>query len=106
MTNLSDNFDEFLLLGILCSFVGSSMLLIVFPPTRTDTLLDSIQFDEINHLKQTKSQLLMLKKQYKSLSLSQVDYIKSDYIDNNNDNNNNNNNLEILLMAKTKLHKL
>eukprot|EP00484_Ammonia_sp_Unknown_P016651 CAMPEP_0197040404 /NCGR_PEP_ID=MMETSP1384-20130603/17106_1 /TAXON_ID=29189 /ORGANISM="Ammonia sp." /LENGTH=648 /DNA_ID=CAMNT_0042471153 /DNA_START=30 /DNA_END=1976 /DNA_ORIENTATION=- len=67
----SDYFDECLLLGILCSFVGSFMLLIDFNPSSSNTLLDAIQFDELNYSKQIKKQLLMLQKQHQSLTMSQ-----------------------------------
>ena len=70
----ADSFDECLLLGVLCSFVGSIMLLIDFNPSRSSTLVDSIQFDDLHHLnrsKQIKSQLLTLKEQHESLSMSQ-----------------------------------
>ena len=81
-----DYFDECLLLGILCSFVGSFMLLIDFNPNRSNTLLDSIQFDEINYSKKMQSQLLMLQKQHESLTMSQ-----SQINININDNHHNNN---------------
>ena len=67
----SDAFDECLLLGILCTFIGNVMLLIDFNPSRSSTLLDSVQFDELNHSKEIKSQLLTLKEQHQSLTMSQ-----------------------------------
>jgi len=64
----ADRFDEGLLLGALCSFVGSTMLLIDFNPSRNNTLIEWVQFDEIKHVE---SQLLTLHQQHQSLTASQ-----------------------------------
>merc|ERR1712228_746341 len=71
LQNGSDVFDECLLLGILCTFIGNVMLLIDFNPSRSSTLLDSVQFDEFRHSKEIKSELLTLREQHESLTMSQ-----------------------------------
>jgi len=73
--NHRDYFDECLLLAMLCSFVGSFMLLIDFNPQRPHTLLDAIQFEQLNYSQHIREQLLHLQQQHQSLTKSQSQII-------------------------------
>lgn len=73
------------------------MLLIDFNPSRTNTLLDSIQFDELNYSKDMKSQLLLLQKQHHHLTMSQsqIKIDQTDVLSDDDHNDDNNINIKI-----------